>query len=145
MVLASNKSHGGAGRGQGRKPTPEPDALRVGSIRMTGAQWEKVGALGGGAWVRASVDNHDELLRLRQVAHDAHSENMLLQMKLIVANQKLASAKRQNRRSPMASLEPELLARLIRLCHPDKHNNSDASNAAMAWLLKQRDKKGRES
>lgn len=32
----------------------------------------------------------------------------------------------------------DMLARLIRLCHPDRHNGSDAANAATAWLLEQR-------
>lgn len=29
----------------------------------------------------------------------------------------------------------EMINRLIRLCHPDKHDNSQASNIATAWLL----------
>lgn len=32
----------------------------------------------------------------------------------------------------------DMLARLIRLCHPDKHGGSEAANVATAWLLKQR-------
>ena len=35
-------------------------------------------------------------------------------------------------------IEPDMLARLIRLCHPDRHNGSEASNKATAWLLEQR-------
>ena len=35
-------------------------------------------------------------------------------------------------------LPGEMLARLIRLCQPDRHNNSEASNLATAWLLAQR-------
>ena len=35
-------------------------------------------------------------------------------------------------------IEPNMLARLIRLCHPDKHGNSEAANEATAWLLSQR-------
>jgi hypothetical protein len=34
-----------------------------------------------------------------------------------------------------AGIEPEMLRRLIQLCHPDKHNNSEASNTATAYLL----------
>ena len=34
----------------------------------------------------------------------------------------------------------EHLPRLIQLCHPDKHDNSEASIVATQWLLKQRDK-----
>lgn len=35
-------------------------------------------------------------------------------------------------------IELEMLNRLIRLCHPDKHDNSKASNEVTAWLLDQR-------
>lgn len=34
----------------------------------------------------------------------------------------------------------DMLSRLIRLCHPDRHGNSEASNEATAWLLSQRQK-----
>jgi hypothetical protein len=33
------------------------------------------------------------------------------------------------------SIDSDMLARLIRLSHPDKHGNSKASNEATAWLL----------
>jgi hypothetical protein len=36
------------------------------------------------------------------------------------------------------SIAPDMLSRLIRLCHPDKHGNSEAANEATAWLLAQR-------
>jgi len=32
-------------------------------------------------------------------------------------------------------IEPGMLRRLIQLCHPDKHGNSEASNAATCYLL----------
>jgi len=32
-----------------------------------------------------------------------------------------------------------MLSRLIRLCHPDKHNGSEAANTATQWLLAQRE------
>ena len=35
-------------------------------------------------------------------------------------------------------IEPEMLNRLVRLAHPDKHGNSDSANQATAWLLSQR-------
>ena len=35
-------------------------------------------------------------------------------------------------------IDPDMLSRLIRLCHPDKHGNSEASNKATIWLLEQR-------
>ena len=54
-MTAANK-RGGAREGAGRKPTPEADALRVGSIRLTQAQWDKLAALGGVAWLRNKID-----------------------------------------------------------------------------------------
>jgi hypothetical protein len=36
------------------------------------------------------------------------------------------------------SIPGDMLARLIRLAHPDKHSNSPASNEATSWLLAQR-------
>lgn len=37
------------------------------------------------------------------------------------------------------AIEPDMLARLIRLCHPDKHGNSESANTATQWLLAQRE------
>lgn len=34
-----------------------------------------------------------------------------------------------------APIPPEMLRRLIQLCHPDKHQGSEAANAATRWLL----------
>ena len=36
---------------------------------------------------------------------------------------------------PAKGIEPEMLRRLLQLCHPDKHNNSEASNIATCYLL----------
>jgi hypothetical protein len=47
---------GGAREGAGRKPTPEAEGLRVGSIRLTQAQWDKLAALGGVAWLRDKIN-----------------------------------------------------------------------------------------
>ena len=33
------------------------------------------------------------------------------------------------------SIEPDMLRRLIQLCHPDRHNGSEAANVATAYLL----------
>jgi|SanBayMetagenome_1026888.scaffolds.fasta_scaffold23720_2 hypothetical protein len=50
------KQHGGARKGAGRKPTSEAGALRVGSIRLTAAQWEKLARLGGVTWLREVIE-----------------------------------------------------------------------------------------
>lgn len=46
----------------------------------------------------------------------------------------------RDRANPLTAspIPPEMLARLIRLCHPDRHGNSEAANVATAWLLEQR-------
>lgn len=41
-------------------------------------------------------------------------------------------------RGNAGGIPPDMLGRLIRLCHPDKHGNSEAANVATAWLLEQR-------
>ena len=43
-------------RGQGRKALPVADKLVVGSIRLSPAQWVKLEALGGAAWLRERID-----------------------------------------------------------------------------------------
>jgi hypothetical protein len=35
-------------------------------------------------------------------------------------------------------IPPDMLKRLIRLCHPDRHNNSELANEVTKWLLDQR-------
>lgn len=43
-------------RGQGRKPLPIAEKLVVGSIRLSPAQWSKLGILGGATWLRKRID-----------------------------------------------------------------------------------------
>lgn len=40
--------------------------------------------------------------------------------------------------TPAAEIPKDQLRRLIQLCHPDKHNGSQAAQTATEWLLKQR-------
>ena len=45
---------------------------------------------------------------------------------------------RKGKAAPIAKPEPielEMLRRLVQLCHPDKHANSEASNTATRYLL----------
>ena len=39
-----------------------------------------------------------------------------------------------------APIPSDMLSRLIRLAHPDRHDNSEAANIATAWLLSQRNR-----
>lgn len=54
--MSGINKRGGAREGAGRKPTPEADALRVGSIRLTQAQWDKLARLGGSSWLREKIN-----------------------------------------------------------------------------------------
>ena len=45
-----------AKRPQGRPPVPESERLRIGTIRLTQAQWDKLAALGGVEWLRKRID-----------------------------------------------------------------------------------------
>lgn len=68
-----------------------------------------------------SSGTSDELLRLQD-------ENSALRQMLACQ----VAVQRQ------PAIEPEMLGRLIRLCHPDRHQGSEAANIATAWLLEQR-------
>lgn len=47
---------GGPGRGQGRPPVKAGEETVTVSLRMTPAQREKMGRLGGAKWVRELID-----------------------------------------------------------------------------------------
>jgi len=51
-----SSGHGGAGRGQGRKPLQEGAVTVVVSTKMTEAQRDKLLRLGGSAWIRERID-----------------------------------------------------------------------------------------
>jgi hypothetical protein len=55
-----NAKHGGAGRGQGRKPLQQGEETIPVVIRMTGPQKDKLRRLGGPGWVRARIDKAKE-------------------------------------------------------------------------------------
>lgn len=51
---------GGPGRGQGRKPLPEGEAMVGVTLKMQPAQREKLAKLGGARWVREQIDQAKE-------------------------------------------------------------------------------------
>jgi hypothetical protein len=55
-MAAAKATHGGTGRGQGRKPMVEGTRLKPVSIKMSEPQHEKLRALGGAEWVRSRID-----------------------------------------------------------------------------------------
>lgn len=70
----------------------------------------------------SSPGTNDELLKARLEVCRLTSELSALRLRL----------------SRPEYIEPDMLTRLVRLCHPDRHGNSEASNKATAWLLEQR-------
>jgi hypothetical protein len=82
---------------------------------------------------------------VRQAARVFEEEVASLQLRIIGLKGDLVAAKAASGiRKPAhlndaeLNVKPDMLARLIRLAHPDKHGNSQASNEATAWLLAQR-------
>ena len=51
---------GGAGRGQGRKPLPEGEAMLPVMVKMKPAQKQKLMRLGGAPWIRDRIDKAKE-------------------------------------------------------------------------------------
>lgn len=60
IKMAIRHSHGGPGRGQGRKPLAEGVPTVAVSVRITAPQKEKLTRLGGAAWVRRKIDQAKE-------------------------------------------------------------------------------------
>lgn len=52
----TEKTHGGPGRGQGRKPLAAGEQTVMFALRMTVAQREKLALLGGAEWLRGKID-----------------------------------------------------------------------------------------
>jgi hypothetical protein len=44
------------------------------------------------------------------------------------------------RKTSEVKISADILHKLIILCHPDKHNNSELSNKMTVWLLEQKQK-----
>lgn len=51
---------GGPGRGQGRKPFPDGEAMVPVTVKMKPAQRDKLARLGGAPWVRSKIDKAKE-------------------------------------------------------------------------------------
>jgi hypothetical protein len=68
-------------------------------------------------------------LRYNKLAHDYHMLEIRAQM--------LQNG--HSGKSPPGTFNKELVSRMIRLCHPDKHGNSPASTEVTQILLKIRD------
>ncbi len=52
---------GGPNRNQGRKPISDTDQTVTVSLRLTTSQRAKLASLGGAAWVRKQIDEHQPI------------------------------------------------------------------------------------
>lgn len=121
-------SHGGHGRGRGGfdpnsyNSTPEADRIYLDVpfddkdiVKSYGAKWNK--ELRRWYVTQALIDDNPELLNW------------------------LGGSFQQKKReepkndSPVDDVPKDMLRRLIMLCHPDKHNNSEMSKIATQYLL----------
>jgi len=68
----------------------------------------------------------DRLAQLSAELADTRAERDRLRLQVLALEQK------------RSAIPPDMLARLVRLCHPDRHQGSEAANVATAWLLAQR-------
>ena len=73
-----------------------------------------------------------ELEDLRRQIDSLRKQNQRLQADLTLAQKNTAPWNRGS------GIPPEMLPRLIQLCHPDRHGNSEAANNVTVWLLAQR-------
>jgi hypothetical protein len=59
-MVSKKSTHGGPGRGQGRKPIEEGIGTVPFPVRLTPSQRDKVKRLGGAPWVRDRIDEAQE-------------------------------------------------------------------------------------
>lgn len=108
-----------------KRAAPTPDAAKIKELQAT------IKALRDFAQIRKTMLDGDQ----RKIAAlESHCSSYARQNALL--NAMLDEIRKQS-----ASMPPEMLNRLIRLAHPDKHGNSTAANEATAWLLAQRKKR----
>ena len=75
------------------------------------------------------------LLLLQEQYH-----TQVLRLANLTARYNHLRAKQAPSPSPQMPLDPKRVEQLIRLCHPDKHQNSRAATEMTQWLLSQRRK-----
>ena len=78
--------------------------------------------------IALSHENHATLHALRLKVERLEQDNLKLKAKV-------SSPRTRTARSALPTDWKAQLSRLIQLCHPDKHNCSDAAHTATVWLL----------
>lgn len=74
----------------------------------------------------------DRLAQLTAELAEARAERDRLRLRVLALELDAQRAKPEG-------IPPDMLRRLVRLCHPDRHGSSKAANEATAWLLEQRE------
>lgn len=75
----------------------------------------------------------DRLAQLTAELAEARTERDRLRLRVL-------ALELDAQRNQAADIPPDMLRRLVRLCHPDRHDGSEAANQATAWLLAQRNR-----
>ena len=87
----------------------------------------------------AQGDKADEVNRLSRRCVDLSSSLAGARMKLAHLESELRLAHRTPPpRYTGEAIPQEMMTRLIRLCHPDRHGNSEMATKATQWLLERR-------
>lgn len=75
----------------------------------------------------------DRLAQLTAELAEARAESARLRLRVL-------ARELDGQRAKPEGIPPDMLRRLVRLCHPDRHDGSESANQATAWLLAQRNR-----
>ena len=104
--------------------------------RAPGECWKRLCLTCWKASPAAKKAARDKLAQLTAELAEVRAERDRLRLRVLKLELDGQRAKPEN-------IPPEMLRRLVRLCHPDRHGGSEAANEATAWLLAQRTSRGR--
>lgn len=118
-----------------KKPFIDPDEWRSSCIIC----WKKSKSYTLTKSDTAFEELQDYTAELEKDSEKAHKRIVKLEKKLAEAEDKLVEAEiGEKENSGNTDLTEKQLKALLRLCHPDKHSNSELSNEVTKWLLKMR-------
>ena len=104
--------------------------------RAPGESWKRLCLSCWRATPAAKKAARDKLAQLTAELAETRAERDRLRLRVLALELDGQQAKPEG-------IPPEMLRRLVRLCHPDRHSQSKAANQATAWLLAQRASRGR--
>lgn len=101
--------------------------------RTPGEEWKRLCLPCWKASPAARKSAPDRLAQLTAELAEARTERDRLRLRVL-------ALELDAQRNQAADIPPDMLRRLVRLCHPDRHDGSEAANQATAWLLAQRNR-----